>query len=73
MHQPGVVSMSRWIKFAAATVLSVAVVACGANGGDPVARQQIPPGQTDSPQQPADSGLKLRPGWLGWRLRFRQA
>jgi hypothetical protein len=47
--------MSRWIKFAVATVLGVAVVSCGANGGDPVAGQQIPPGQTDSPQQPAGS------------------
>jgi hypothetical protein len=47
--------MSGWIKFAAATVLAAGVVGCGANGGDPVARQQIPPGQTDSPQQPAES------------------
>jgi hypothetical protein len=47
--------MSRWIRFAAAAMLGVAVVGCGANGGDPVARQQIPAGPTDSPQQPTDA------------------
>ncbi len=49
--------MSRWISFAAAAVLGAAVVGCGANGGDPVAGQQIPAGPAaDSPQQAGDPG-----------------
>jgi hypothetical protein len=48
--------MSRWITFGAAAVLAVAVVGCGANGGDPVARQQIPAGPADSPRESMGSG-----------------
>jgi hypothetical protein len=49
--------MSRWIRFAAAALFAAAVVACGANGGDPVAGQQIPPGPTASDAGTgADSG-----------------
>lgn len=46
--------MSGRIRFAAAMVFAMAVVGCGANGGDPVAGQQIPAGQAS--QQPADAG-----------------
>jgi hypothetical protein len=48
--------MSSWVRFAAGALLAVAVVGCGANGGDPVAGQQIPAGQADS-SQPSDSGM----------------
>lgn len=47
--------MSGRIRFAAVAVFAAAVVGCGANGGDPVAGQQIPAGPAGSPQQPAGS------------------
>jgi len=58
MHQPGVMGMSRWIRFASAAMLAAAVVACGANGGDPVAGQQIPagPAASDSGSDQGGSG-----------------
>lgn len=57
--------MSGWIKFAAATVLGVAVVGCGANGGDPVAGQQIPAAPADSPQPSGSSDSGSAAGGSG--------
>jgi hypothetical protein len=51
--------MSRGIRFAAAAVLAMAVAGCGANGGDPVAGQQIPAGPTAS-DSGSDSGSDSR-------------
>ncbi|HEY7103690.1 MAG TPA: hypothetical protein VH573_18785 [Mycobacteriales bacterium] len=50
--------MSRWIRFASVAMLAAAVVACGANGGDPVARQQLPagPAASDSGSDQGGSG-----------------
>jgi hypothetical protein len=45
--------MSRWIRLAGAVVLGVAMVGCGANGGDPVAGQQVPTAPDES-APPAD-------------------
>lgn len=53
--------MSRWTGLVGAVVLGLVVVGCGTNGGDPVARQQVPVVDSSQPDMNGTAAAEVDP------------